>query len=114
MRNGSDTPAAHHVAVLLSQERVYAHPGEGYEPLSGHITAIEFLVQATSPEAACEIAYGVTNSEPTDLHCDAAYLDVVSSYREIGGFRSATVGDIFVVDGESFVCARFGFNRIPV
>lgn len=113
MRNGSGTRAARHVAVLLNQERVSAHPGDGYEPLSGHITAIEFFVQATSPQAACEIAYGVTNSDPADLHCDAAYIDIVRSYREIGGFRFVTVDDIFVVDGESFVCARFGFSRVP-
>jgi hypothetical protein len=106
------TATAHHVAVLLSQEKVYAHPDEGYEPLSGHIKAIEFFVPATCPEAACEIAYCVTNSDPTDLHCDAAYLDVVRSYREIGGFRFVTVDDIFVVDGKSFVCAHFGFSRV--
>jgi hypothetical protein len=103
-----------YVVVLLNQDRVFARPGEGYEPLSGYITAIEFFVLATSPEAACEIAYGVTNSFPTDMHCDAAYLDVVRTYREIGGFRSVTVDDVFVVDGECFVCARFGFSRVQV
>ena len=72
----------HHVAVLLNQWRVGALPGEGYEPLSGYIKAIEFSVEATSPEAACEIAYGVTNSDLTDLHCSEVYLDVVRAYRE--------------------------------
>lgn len=104
---------SHHVAVLLNQEGIYAHPDEGYEPLSGYIMAIEFFVEATSAEAACEIAYAVTNSDLTDLHCDPAYVDVVRTYREIGGFRFVTVDDMFEVDGDSFVCARFGFIRVP-
>jgi hypothetical protein len=103
----------HHVAVLLSQEGVSAHPDEGYEPLSGYIRAIEFFVEATSPAAACETAYAVTNSDLIDMHCDATYVDVVRTYREIGGFRFVTVDDIFEVDGESFLCARFGFVRVP-
>jgi hypothetical protein len=102
----------HHVAVLLNQWRVDALPGEGYEPLGGYIRAIEFFVEATSPEAACEVAYGVTNSEVTDLHCDQSYFDVVRTYREIAGFRFVTVDDILEVDGASFVCARFGFIRV--
>ena len=111
---GSSVKSVHHVAVLLNQWRVDALPGEGYEPLSGYIKAIEFLVVATSPEAACEIAYGVTNSELTDLHCAEMYLDVVRTYREIGGFRFVTVDDMLEVDGISFVCARFGFIRVTV
>ena len=103
----------HHVSVLLNQWRVRAHPNEGYEPLSGYIKAIEFLVEATSPEAACEVAYGVTNSDLTDLHCDTVYLEVVRTYREIGGFRFVTGDDMLEVDGISFVCARFGFIRVP-
>jgi hypothetical protein len=103
----------HHVAVLLNQWRIQARPGEGYEPLEGYIRAIEFFVEATSPEAACEVAYGVTNSDLTDLHCDESYIDVVTTYREIAGFRFVTVDDMFEVDGASFVCARFGFIRVP-
>ena len=114
MRKRHGDRAARHVVVLLSQDRVFARPGEGYEPLTGYVMAIEFVVWASSPEAACEIAYGITNSEPWDLHCDASYLDVVKTYREIGGFRSVTVDDIFIVDGETFVCARFGFSRVQV
>jgi hypothetical protein len=110
---GSAMKTSHHVAVLLNQWRVSALPGEGYEPLSGYIKAVEFLVLATSPEAACEIAYGVTNSELGELHCDEIYLDVVRTYREIGGFRFLTVDDMLEVDGISFVCARFGFIRVP-
>jgi hypothetical protein len=102
------------VAVLLSQERIYAHPGDGYEPVSGHIKAIEFIVDATSPTAACEVAYGVTNSYTNELHCPANYRKVVETYRDIGGFRSLSVDDFLEVDGERFVCARFGFARIPV
>jgi hypothetical protein len=101
----------HHVAVLLNQWRVNALPDEGYEPVGGYIKAIEFFVEATSPEAACEVAYGVTNSDVTNLHCDPSYLDVVRTYREIGGFRFVTVDDILEVDGASFICARFGFIR---
>jgi hypothetical protein len=104
---------SHQVAVLLNQWRVCAHPSEGYEPLFGYIKAIEFLVEATSPEAACEVAYAVTNSDVNDLHCDDVYLDVVRTYREIGGFRFVTVDDMLEVDGVSFVCARFGFIRVP-
>jgi len=100
------------VAVFLNQEKVYARPGEGYEPESGHVKAIEFVVDAASSEAACEIAYGVTNSDPGAMHCDAAYLDVVRTYREVGGFRFVSVGDILEVDGERFVCKRFGFSRL--
>lgn len=100
------------MAVLLDQTGICAHPGEGYEPLSGHIKAIEFLVNATSPKAACEIAYGVTNSNSTELHCARRYRDVVETYREIGHFRSVSVNDIFVIDGEQFVCARFGFRKV--
>jgi len=103
----------HNVAVLLNQWRVSARPGEGYEPLSGYIRAIEFFVDATSPMAACEIAYGVTNSDLIDMHCDAAYADVVRTYREIGGFRFVTVDDLLEVDGRPFVCARFGFLQLP-
>jgi hypothetical protein len=103
----------HHVAVLLNQWRITAHANEGYEPLSGYITAIEFFVEADSPMAACEIAYGVTNSDLIAMHCDAVYADVVRTYREIGGFRFVTVDDMFEVDGDAFVCARFGFLRVP-
>ena|ERR1039458_3618785 len=104
----------YHVAVLLSQEGIYARPGDGYEPLSGHVKAIEFIVDATSPTAACEVAYGVTNSFTNELHCPANYREVVETYRDIGGFRSVSVDDIFEVDGQRFVCARFGFARVSV
>jgi hypothetical protein len=57
---------------------------------------------------------GPTNSDLIDMHCDAAYADVVRTYREIGGFRFVTVDDILEVDGRSFLCARFGFVRVPV
>jgi hypothetical protein len=103
----------HHVAVLLSQEGICAHPGDGYEPLSGHIKAIEFFVEATSRAASCEVAYCITNSYPNEMHCDAKYRDVVETYRDIGHFRSVSVDDFLVVDGKPFVCARFGFTRIP-
>jgi hypothetical protein len=82
--------------------------------LSGHVKAIEFRIDAISRTAACEIAYAVTNSNPMELHCDPKYLEVVRTYREIGHFRSVTVGDIFVVDGERFACARFGFPKVPL
>jgi hypothetical protein len=98
------------VTVLLNQERVHAHPGDGYEPLSGYVKAIEFSVDALSPGAACEIAYAITNSYPDDLHCETKYLEVVKTYRQIGNFRSVSVDDIFEVDGERFICARFGFR----
>jgi hypothetical protein len=103
-------PSPHHVEVLLNQAEVYAHPGDGYEPLSGYVTAIEFTVDAVSPLAACEVAYGVTNSYPWELHCADKYLDVVRTYREVGHFRSVTAGDMFVVDEERFVCSHFGFD----
>ena len=103
----------YHVTVLLNQGEVFAHPGDGYEPLSGHVKAIEFSIDAVSSMAACEIAYAVANSHPTDLHCEPKYLDIVRTYREVGHFRSATVGDILEVDEERFVCARFGFSKLP-
>jgi hypothetical protein len=102
-----------HVAVLLNQARISARPNEGYEPLYGYIKAIEFFVEATSAVAACEIAYAVTNSDLTDMHCDPVYEDVVRTYREIAGFRFVTVDDMIEVDGRSFLCARFGFIRVP-
>jgi hypothetical protein len=105
--------APRHVAVLLNQARIRARPNEGYEPLHGYIKAIEFFVEATSREAACEIAYAVTNSDLTDMHCDPVYVDVVRTYRELAGFRFVTVDDMFEVDGRSFLCARFGFIRVP-
>ncbi len=101
------------MTVLLNQGEVYAHPGEGYEPLSGYVKAIEFDVEAVSAAAACEVAYGVTNSSPSELHCEAKYLDVVRTYREVGHFRSVTVGDMFVVDEEQFLCSHFGFAKSP-
>lgn len=103
----------YHVTVLLNQGEVLAHPGDGYEPLSGHVKAIEFNIDAVSSMAACEIAYAVANSHPMDVHCESKYLDIVRTYREVGHFRSATVGDIFEVDQERFVCARFGFSKLP-
>jgi hypothetical protein len=103
----------HRVTVLLNQGEVYAHPGEGYEPLSGYVKAIEFDVEAVTAAAACEVAYGVTNSYPSELHCEAKYLDVVRTYREVGHFRSVTVGDMFVVDEEQFLCSHFGFAKSP-
>jgi hypothetical protein len=105
--------SSHHVTVLLNQGEVYAHPGDGYEPLSGYVMAIDFIVEAISAAAACEVAYGVTNSYPWELHCEAKYLDVVRTYREVGHFRSVTVGDIFVVNEERFVCSHFGFFQSP-
>jgi hypothetical protein len=110
---GAISVTLHRVAILLSQERIHVHPGEGYEPLSGYIKAIEFFVDATSPTAACEVAYGVANSYANELHCPANYRDVVETYRDIGGYRSVTVDDIIEVDGERFVCARFGFAWVP-
>jgi hypothetical protein len=104
------TASPHRVEVLLNQAEVYAHPGDGYEPLSGYVTAIEFTVDAVTPLAACEIAYGVTNSYPWELHCEIKYLDVVRTYREVGHFRSVTAGDMFVVDEERFLCSHFGFD----
>lgn len=104
----------YHVTVLLNQGEVFAHPGDGYEPSSGHVKAIEFSIDGISSMAACEIAYAVANSYPMDLHCEPKYLDVVRTYREVGHFRSATVGDIFEVDEERFVCARFGFSKLAV
>jgi hypothetical protein len=101
------------VIVLLNQGEVFAHPGDGYEPLSGHVKAIEFSIDAVSSTAACEIAYAVANSYPMDLHCEPKYLDIVRTYREVGHFRSAAFGDIFEVDEERFVCARFGFSKLP-
>jgi len=105
--------ASRHVGVLLNQARVCAHPDEGYEPPYGYIRAIEFFVEATSALAACEVAYAVTNSDLTDMHCDPVYADVVRTYREIAGFRFVTVDDMFEVDGHSFLCARFGFIPVP-
>jgi hypothetical protein len=105
--------APRHVAVLLNQARICARPNEGYEPLYGYIKAIEFFVEATSREAACEVAYAVTNSDLTDMHCDPVYTDVVRTYREFAGFRFVTVDDMFEVDGRAFLCARFGFIRVP-
>lgn len=105
--------APRRVAVLLNQARIGARPNEGYEPLYGYVKAIEFFVEATSREAACEIAYGVTNSDVTDMHCDPVYADVVRTYRELAGFRFVTVDDMFEVDGRRFLCARFGFIRVP-
>ena len=110
---GLRTMSPHRVSVLLNQGEVYARPGEGYEPLSGYVRAIDFDVDAISAGAACEVAYGVTNSYPGELHCDAKYLDVVRTYREVGHFRSVTVGDMFVVDEERFVCSHFGFSWSP-
>ena len=106
--NYEDGPT--HVTVLLSQYRIDAAPAARYEPFTEHITAIEFSVDAASRRAACEVAYAITNSYPTALHCESEYLDIVRTYREIGHFRSVSVDDVFVVDGERFVCARFGFR----
>ena len=111
-RTASPT-ARHQVAVLLKQPRLDTHPGEGYEPESGYITAVEFTVDATSPLAACEIAYAVTNSSPDEMHCPARYREVVETYRDIGHFRSVSVDDILEVDGVRYACARFGFTLVP-
>ena len=100
----------HHVMVLLNQDRIDALPVAAYESSTGYVRAIEFTVDASSREAACEVAYAITNSFPTQLHCEAKYLDIVTTYREIGHFRSVSVEVIFEVDGERFVCARFGFR----
>lgn len=110
---GLRTMSSHRVSVLLNQGEVYVWLGEGYEPLTGYVRAIDFEVDAISAAAACEVAYGVTNSYPGELHCDAKYLDVVRTYREVGHFRSVTVGDVFVVGEERFVCSHFGFARSP-
>jgi hypothetical protein len=113
----AETPAAsgapRQVAVLLKQPPLDSHPGDGYEPLSGYITAVEFVVDATSALAACEIAYAVTNSTPDDMHCPARYRDVVETYRDVGHFRSVSVDDILEVDRVRYACARFGFTLVP-
>jgi hypothetical protein len=95
------------------QPRLDTHPGDGYEPLSGYITAVEFTVDATSPLAACEIAYAVTHSTPGEMHCPPRYRDVVETYRDIGHFRSVSVDDILEVDGARYACSRFGFTLVP-
>ncbi len=100
----------HNVVVLLNQNQVDTAPAGSYEPFTEYITAIEFVVNASSCEAACEVAYAITNSYPTELHCEAKYLDIVTTYREIGHFRSVAVDDAFEVDGKRFICARFGFR----
>ena len=66
----------HHIAVLLSQQKVCARPGEGYEPLFGYIKAIESLSTPPAPRRLRD-RYAVTNSDPAKLHCEAAYIDVV-------------------------------------
>ena len=104
-----------HVAVLLNQWRVDALPGEGYEPLAGYIKAIEFFVDATSPEAACEVAYGVTNSELTDHalrpRCTSTWCGPTARSQASDSSRSMTCSKS---TGVRFVCARFGFIRVPV
>jgi hypothetical protein len=100
------------VTVLLSQQRLEVRPADGYEPLTGYIKAIEFTVEATSPLAACEIAYGVTNSSPDDMHCELTYREVVKTYREVGHFRSVAVDDLLEIDGVRYACARFGFKPV--
>jgi hypothetical protein len=101
------------VAILLKQPPLDVHPGDGYEPLSGYITAVEFVVDATSPLAACEIAYAVTNSTPDEMHCPPRYRDVVETYRDVGHFRAVSVDDILEVDLVRYACARFGFTLVP-
>jgi hypothetical protein len=113
-RHGERALTDHHIAVLLNQAWVSAHPGDGYEPLSGYIKAMEFTVEAASPEAACEVAYAITHSFPDDLHCEERYVDIVRTYAELAGFRAVAVDDILEVDGESFRCARFGFARVSL
>jgi hypothetical protein len=103
----------HRVAVLLSQERIDARPTDGYEPLNGYIKAIDFGVDATSPLAACEIAYAVTHSSADEMHCDLVYREVVTTYRDVGHFRSVTVNDLLEIDGVRYACARFGFTLVP-
>jgi hypothetical protein len=105
--------SSYQVTVLLSQQRLEAHPTDGYEPLSGYIKAIEFTVEATSPLAACEIAYGVTNSSPDDMHCELKYREVVKTYHDVGHFRSVAVDDLLEIDGVRYACARFGFRLVP-
>jgi hypothetical protein len=100
------------VTVHLSQQRLEVHPADGYEPLTGYIKAIEFTVEATSPLAACEIAYGVTNSSLDDMHCELTYREVVKTYRDVGHFRSVAVDDLLEIDGVRYACARFGFKLV--
>jgi hypothetical protein len=110
--HGGRALSTHTIAVLLNQEWVSAHPGDGYEPLSGYIRAIEFTVEATSAEAACEVAYAITHSSPDELHCEAKYFDIVRTYAGLAHFRAVAVDDILEVDGETFRCARFGFAKV--
>jgi hypothetical protein len=106
--------APHHVAVLLNQQRINAHPGDGYEPLEGYILGMEFTVEAASALAACEIAYSITHSSPGDMHCPDAYGPVVETYFGLAHFRPLSVEDVVEIDGVRYACARFGFRAVPV
>jgi hypothetical protein len=80
--------------------------------MTGYIKAIEFTVESTSPLAACEIAYAVTNSSPDDMHCELKYREIVKTYCDVGHFRSVAVDDLLEIDGVRYACARFGFTLV--
>jgi hypothetical protein len=61
-----------------------------------HEQGYAVIVDAPSHEAAAEVAFGIFNSYPNELHCDRSYRDDVILYRA-AGHRSLSTGDVLHV-----------------
>jgi hypothetical protein len=86
---------------------------------TGPLTRVfQLLIQARTPEAACTIAFQVTNSEPDSLLCDAGYANQVAAYRA-AGLRSLAVGDVLVIVDDAgtetaWTCMPRNFRKLDV
>lgn len=67
------------------------------------------------PKAMAELAWAITNSYPSELHCPQEYLPQVIRYRVLR-LRSLSVGDVVIVGEMALAVASGGYeplDRIP-
>ena len=95
------------IDVMISKD--FGRTCMGFDEDALYQRAASIALEAETPEGACEIAFGIYNSYPDELHCDERYLLAVEDYRG-GKWRSLSVGDVVMVDGKPFSCERTGWK----
>jgi hypothetical protein len=96
--------ASHTVTVWLSPG-AFGLPGPPMQ-------AVRFDVTAESELAACDVAFAVCNSYPSEMFCDHSYSDVVDEYRS-RKHRSLSVGDYVQVGHRWHRCDHIGWESCP-
>jgi hypothetical protein len=106
-------PHPFRITVLHPSQPGRLHEAMAPGPL---VRVFQLAVVARTPQAACEVAHAVTNSEPNRLVCDPGYAEQVAAYRA-AGLRSLAIGDVLVARDEAgtqtaWVCRPSTFARL--